>query len=274
MITRMLPTGQASLCFFATMLLVPPTASAVESQHWNPTTMLPSSHEPLDAPGMTYRSQDQVGGVYQAPPPPEKAESAGFTIPDFSLRVDPFNWLLEGRLGIEMEVELYDFITAELVPVFVVSDQPPALNLQGIPDTLYQHSNGLGALSGTSVGVGFWLEGDAFEGYVLRAVLTNYSYSYETKDDLGVIDAAEHTERQFYGMLGSHARWGAFTIAGGLGLGVELNKQDRCPDGIDASRCDSSELLIAANRTGSLVDLNGPLYPAVIHGRFSLGVVF
>ena len=105
-------------------------------------------------------------------------------------------------------------------------------------------------------------------------MFTNYAYRYDTRDELGEIDSLKHTERLLYGMLGSHMRWGAFTIAGGIGLGVELNEQNRCPDTVDDSQCDESTLLIAVDRTGNGADLNGPLHPAIITGRISLGVVF
>lgn len=248
--------------------------------HVQPAQALPLGVSPpelrMNGPlGTVYAQGDPYGGgAYQEPPPPQANPEEGFEVPGFSVRVDPFNWLLEGRLGFELEVEVYDFITAELVPIFVVSEQPPALNLRGVPDTLYQSSNGFAAMSGASLGLGFWLGGDPFRGYVLRAVFTNYAYSYESRDDAGEIDAADHTERQLYGMLGSHARWGAFTIAGGIGLGVELNKESRCPDDFLESQCDDSELLISTDRAGGAVDLNGPLHPAVLHARFSLGVAF
>ena len=44
--------------------------------------------------------------------------------------MDPFNWLLQGRLGIELEVGLLDLISFELVPVFVVNDKPPVINVR------------------------------------------------------------------------------------------------------------------------------------------------
>ncbi len=201
-------------------------------------------------------------------------------MPPWSVRIDPFNWLLEGRLGLELEVGLLKFMSVELVPVFVVNDQPPTLNFNGMEDVLYQHSNGLGALAGSSLSVGFWLEGKPFHGYVLRAILTNYGYTYETKDDLGKIDEVDHTERHFYGYIGSQSTWGAFTIGGGIGLGVELNKEQRCFStnsvaSAQTSGCrDDDEQLIALDRTVSKVaDVNSPLHPIQLMARFSLGIV-
>jgi hypothetical protein len=95
------------------------------------------------------------------------------------------------------------------------------------------------------------------------------------------VDTVQHTERRFYGMFGSHSRWGPFTIAGGIGLGVELNKQERCfPDGATGvasatdQGCDGAlEIALERNLT-TRGDLNGGLHPIYIEGRFSLGFVF
>ncbi|MGC4067514.1 MAG: hypothetical protein QM784_23290 [Polyangiaceae bacterium] len=98
-----------------------------------------------------------TSGIAEPPPPPPPDEKSDFKLPDFSVRVDPLNWLLAGRLGFELESELWKFISVEVIPVFVVNEKPPLLNLSGIPDTLRQQSNGVGALAGASIGAGFWL---------------------------------------------------------------------------------------------------------------------
>ena len=67
-------------------------------------------------------------------------------MPPWSVRMDPFNWLLEGRLGLELEVGLLNWLSVEFVPVFVVNDQPPAFNFSGREDPLTQESNGLGRI--------------------------------------------------------------------------------------------------------------------------------
>lgn len=213
------------------------------------------------------------------PPPPEKPER-GFQMPPWSARVDPFNWLLEGRLGLELEVGLLDFLSIEVVPVFVAAEKPPTLNFRGSNDVL-QKSGGLGPISGASVDLGFWLDGNVFRGYVIRAGITNYGYEYRSEDDAGVIDQVDVTEREAFFMFGSHSRWGAFTISGGIGLGLHLKKQQRCfpkgatsPGQATTDQCDN-QLLIALDRGASkVVDLNGPLFPADLFGRFSLGVTF
>ena len=33
------------------------------------------------------------------------------------VRIDPFNWLLEGRLGLELEIGILKFMSFEMVPV-------------------------------------------------------------------------------------------------------------------------------------------------------------
>lgn len=222
---------------------------------------------------------------YYGPRAPDGAPSddgadRGFEMPPLSFRVDPFNWLLEGRFGIEAEAALFGFMTVELIPVFVVNDQPPTFNFAGAPKVLRQESNGIGSLSGAGVDVGFWLDGTPLRGYVIRVGITNESYAYRTEDDVGEIDSLEHTERRAFALFGSHMRWGAFTIAGGIGLGMELNDEERCfaPNATSVGQATTSgckgQLLLATDRaTLEPVDLNGGLHPMYLMGRFSLGVV-
>src|SRR6187399_2162947 len=114
---------------------------------------------------------------YEPPPPPQRREpEEESSFPDFSLRADPIHWLLGGRLPLEIEVQplkALRFLTVQVVPIFVTWSSPPALNLQGREDNLTQHSNGWGPVSGASFGLGFWLGGKPFQGYVLRAAYTN-----------------------------------------------------------------------------------------------------
>jgi hypothetical protein len=217
------------------------------------------------------------------PPPPPQRPDDGFQVPEFSIRIDPFNWLLEGRLGLELESQVWKFISVEVVPVFVTNTTPPTLNyFQSFSGgTLSQHSNGLGALAGASVGAGFWLGGKPFRGYVLRTAFTDYAFSYKTSDASGPIDQVNHTERFFYFVLGEEDRWGPFTIAGGVGLGYELNQQNRCfPDtatnvGQATTSCPHPQLAIALDRgVQNITDLHSELYPFDLVASFSLGVVF
>jgi hypothetical protein len=171
-----------------------------------------------------------------------------------------------------------DWLTLELVPVFVTSSTPPLMSYRSVGTHVKQESNGLGAMSGASIDAGFWLEGHAFRGYVLRAILTNYGYKYSTQDAAGnTVDSLTHTERRFIGEFGSVSRFGAFTIAGGIGLGLELNKQERCyaftntGQPIRTSGCGGLELLTAPPQVGR-VDVADPLYPIVFQVSISLGV--
>jgi hypothetical protein len=193
------------------------------------------------------------------------------------VRVDPLRWLVFGKLGLEVEVELWKFISLELVPVFVLDTQPPAMN--DFDGVLSQHSNGIGALAGTSIGVGFWLGGEAFRGQVLRAIFTNEAYTYRSGDSLGRIDEVSHTERHFYGFIGSYDRWGPFTIGGGFGLGVELNEERRCFTDADVASatddCSDEQFQIALDReVRETAGLNSSLHPIQLMGRISLGFVF
>ena len=116
---------------------------------------------------------------------------------------------------------------------------------------------------------------------MLRVGFTNYAYTYDTKDGGLAIDSVSHTDREFFVMFGQHSRWGAFTIAGGIGLGYELNRQNRCfeagPTAASAitvtSNCPKDETLIKLDQAGSQANLNGFLYPFDLLARFSLGVV-
>jgi hypothetical protein len=201
-------------------------------------------------------------------------------MPPWSVRIDPFNWLLEGRLGLEFEVGLLDWLSVELVPVFVVDEEPPTFNYGSRDAEVTQESNGLGALAGSSLSAGFWLQGKALKGYVLRAILTNYGYTYKVSDSAGVFDQVSHTERHFYAFFGSHSRFGAFTIAGGIGLGTELNRETRCfpdtatsPADATTTGCEDDELRIALDRNAiGSSNLYSPIYPIQLLGRISLGV--
>jgi hypothetical protein len=207
-------------------------------------------------------------------------------LPVMSVRVDPFNWLLAGRLGFELEAQVWKFISVELVPVFIVNDQPPYLNLNliGVPNTLRQKSAGLGALAGTSIGVGFWLGGTPMEGYVLRAELTDYAINYDS-----AIDHVRYVEREFQVLFGQHSKWGPFTLAGTFGIGSMLNKHERCfadnainTNSAQTSGCVNSKQMLFAvtpfnGATGQpmgVINLNGWAYPIDLVLRISLGVVF
>ncbi len=197
------------------------------------------------------------------------------------MRLDPFNWILIGRLGFEVEVGLAKWLTVETVPIFVVNDTPPLLNYTSYDVHLFQHSGGLGPLAGASLGVNFWLGGKAFKGYAIRTGLTNYAIEYESKMDSGArADFVTHTERQFYVLLGSVERWGPFTLGGGIGLGYDLNHETRCfpstaRDPSDAKPGDCNEIQLATSdpvNLGPVAVVTPFTYPWEILARFSLGV--
>lgn len=234
----------------------------------------PYAPEPSAQPG--------YGASYgEPPPPPSRPPEEKSPIPPFSVRIDPFNWILLGQLGFELEVGLASWISVETVPMFVMDDTPPWLNIGGGDARIYQHSGGLGPLAGASLGVNFWPE-KLFRGYVIRTGFTNYSLEYETKSSNGNrIDFVPHVQRQFYAMLGSVSRWGAFTLGGGIGLGYELNKETRCfpsgakgvSDATSGGSCDEIQILAPGPNGGlAIVPITPFTYPWEILGRISLGV--
>ena len=167
-------------------------------------------------------------------------------MPEISVRIDPFNWLLEGRLGLELESQVYKFVSLEVVPEFVTSHSPPFLNYDTYSSVLSQSSNGAGAISGVAIDAAFWFDGKPFRGTALRTGFTNYAYTYNSSDSGIAIDSVSHTEREFFAMLAESSRWGAFTLAYGFGLGYELNQQNRCFTdlGAETSSCPKNQLLI------------------------------
>jgi hypothetical protein len=130
------------------------------------------------------------------------------------------------------------------------------------------------------------LFGEPFSGYVIRLNFTNYAYTYRAADGGGTFDKVEFTERRLALFFGSHSRFGPFTIAGGFGLGLELNQTERCGLARASSSGDEFRVTgrsdhcegrqqIALNRTlTETADLNGPLHPVYFEARFSFGVVF
>jgi hypothetical protein len=151
---------------------------------------------------------------------------------------------------------------------------------------LTQSSRGIGPISGASLGLGFWIFGEPFSGYVIRLNFTNYAYTYEAKDGGGVFDRVEFTERRLVLFFGTHNRFGVFTFAGGLGLGLELNQTERCRlarirnesgervIGASTSDCDGRQQIALDRGLSERADLNGPLHPIYFEARFSIGVVF
>jgi hypothetical protein len=219
----------------------------------------------------------------EPPPPPLAPPEKESPIPPFSVRIDPFNWILQGQLGFELEVGVAKWLSIETVPMFVVDHSPPWLNIGGGDNRVYQNSGGWGPLAGATLGVNFWPH-KVFKGYVIRAGLTNYSLEYETKNpNGGRLDYVPHVKRQFYAMFGSVSRWGPFTLAGGIGLGYELNKESRCLPasantpaqaiaGAQPGSCDEIQIVAPLGNGFIPVSVTSFTYPWDILGRISLGV--
>lgn len=271
----------------------PPPPAATDPQ------AMPQYDGQVDAQGRAHYTgeppEESYGYEDASYPPAEPDDYDGdgdFKMPPFSIRLDPFNWLIEGRLGIELEVGVLDFMTVELVPVLIANSEPPTFNFSGRDDPLSQESNGLGPIAGASLGVGFWLSGQPLNGYVLRVALTNIGITYKSSDASGVFDEVSHTERRLVFLFGSHTRFGFFTIAGGIGLGYELNQGTRCfrntgsvlnpgSEPTSSGCADDGEMQIALDDPSTrsigqleVADLNGWLHPVYLEGRFSIGVSF
>jgi hypothetical protein len=206
-----------------------------------------------------------------APPPLQPEEHHGFKMPPWSVRIDPFTWLIEGRLGLELEVGVLKWLSVELVPVFMTNTTPPTFSSFSSRDSsVAQHSNGLGPIAGTSIDAGFWLGGNVLHGYVLRVIYTNYGYTYTSRDSSGELDQFTHTDRWLMGMIGSNSTFGPFTIGGGIGLGVELNRAEYCGRG-QPSGCNDLRIDLPNSGLGTVAPT---FYPVVLAGRISLGVTF
>ena len=246
--------------------------------------MLPPASEPTPAPNTpTYATAPQEAPVSVAAAGSEPTE---LRFPDFSVRVDPLNWLLEGHLGFEIEIEAFEWLTLETVPIFVTTNEPFAL-----PSNVREYSDGLGPLSGASLSAGFWLGGNSFQGTVLRAGITNYNYRYDSIAKAGeattnagnVLDSVSVSQNRLTLMLGSGRRFGYFTIAGGFGIEYELNDQRRCIQRETSGSmfrttdegCARDELILLRRRSEpDAANLRGPFFPVELIFRFSLGVVF
>jgi hypothetical protein len=233
----------------------------------------------------TSDSAEGIAAAGDASATPQKGAAgagAGFQMPPFSVRLDPFNWLIAGRLGLELEVAVWKFISVELVPVMIVNAKPASFHFGGREEPLSQHSAGLGPLAGASLGVAFWLFGTPLQGYVARLSMTNIGVTYEASNESGVFDKVDTVERQIQLYVGSHSRFGFFTVGGGLGVGYELEDSQRCfvnrmtmqMEAVTSS-CQEDQLQILLDPQGnSVADLHGPFHPFYLIARFSIGVAF
>jgi hypothetical protein len=208
-------------------------------------------------------------------------------VPPFSVRLDPFNAILLGRMGFELEFGLPflpRWMTIETVPMFVVSETPPLLDYSSYDVDLSQHSGGLGPLAGATLGVNFWVTGKPLKDYFVGTGITNYTIEYESKDSAGErFDLVSHTERQLYFLFGSLSRFGPFTIGGGIGFGYDINKESRCfpdnanspSDAVSGGDCKGIQLAIPDPQFPTRFipfEVTSFIYPWDILARFSLGV--
>jgi len=266
-----------------------PDSAAAPAPASDPTAPAPASDPGAPAPPPPPADAgDYAGSGPNGNAPQEdfaEAEAPEYHRParrEFSVRFDPLNWLLLGRLRVELEASSWKFISVELIPAFVTSESPIALNYAGLDNPIRQHSHGIGPLSGASLGAGFWLSGVPFRGYVIRLNFANYGYIYRSADGQGLIDRVTFTERRLMAFFGSHSRFGPFTFAGGFGLGYELHRVERCglatvADGSVSGRsndCHGKQLIALDRSLEERADLNGPLHPVYFEARFSLGLVF
>jgi hypothetical protein len=284
--TAPMATPTATAAFGTAETDAPPPAT-------EPLPPLPAAEPVPQQPPMTPSTRDDAmvarrpppPADYEpmAPPPEEEAtgKGKGFEMPPWSVRVDPLNWLLEGRLGVELEAGLWKFLSVELVPMFITSEQPPTLDLGSFPDALHQQSNGLGPMSGVSASVGIWLEGKPFQGLVLRPFFSAAGYRYESKQDGVHLDSVDRSEKLLGLMIGSQNTWIAFTISYGFGLAKEMGDQRRCFTASSlssvSSSCSDDVQEIAVRNTATAfqtLDMNGSLHPYYLVGRLSLGVAF
>jgi hypothetical protein len=216
--------------------------------------------------------------VYEPPPPPLKPPEAESGRPIMSVRVDVLSLIFDSRLGIEFESQVWKNFSAELTPVFVLSQTPLSLEVNSA-DVIQQHSDGLGPMSGVAVGLNYWLGSRPMRGTGLEVLFTNYAYTYTTSAP----DSVSHVDQRLYGVINSRSVWGIFTMGAAFGIGAELNRDRRCFRGPDlnsaTSNCAKDELLLAVDRAPnagivSVVDLHSSTYPVEFLFRLSMGVTF
>lgn len=243
----------------------------------------PANPQPNYAPP-SYSQPSYAAEPVEASYAGTQADDAAFTFPDFSLRIDPLNWLLDGHLGFELEVEAFEWLTFETVPIFVTTNEPFAM-----PSNIKEYSNGWGPLAGASLNAGFWLGGNSFQGTVLRAGFTNYSYRYESTAKRGErgfgtgepLDAVNSVQRRLTLMLGSGRRFGFLALAGGFGIEYDLLDHRRCIEyqgsqyiPVDNDCARGELMLLRRTSEPDAANLRGPFFPVELVFRFSIGVVF
>lgn len=168
--------------------------------------------------GYGYGQPGGYGGPAPPPPPPPEP-----SYDQFSIRFDPLMWILDGRPSLELEYAPLEWLSIEAAPM---------LATQALINDSYKQTGG-----GISGSLGFWLDGTAYSGTVIRPIVQLNAMTYKSnyQAPAGYDEATDglleykHTETRIGGMIASHHRWGHFTIVTGFGLLVDTNasKDDR-----------------------------------------------
>src|SRR5690606_10125758 len=167
-------------------------------------------------------------GYAQPAPAPAAPERL---IPPSSVRLDMWSLILQGRLALELETAPLDWLSIEMVPIFVLAAQPIGSRLLFDKyDQIYQGAAGVGPLAGASLGVAFWLDGKPLRGTAVRTGLTFYGFEYEARDTDGEtrLDRVVDNQRRLTLLLADSRRWGHFTLSTAFGVEYELTDQRRC----------------------------------------------
>ncbi len=196
----------------------------------------------------------QPGGYGGGPPPPPPPPEPSFD--QYSIRFDPLMWILQGRPALELEYAPIKWLSIEVTPM---------LATKSLISDVEQSGGGVGA------SVGFWLDGTAYSGTVLRPLFEVNAMTYKSPysppagydENLDGVLQHKHTETRIGGMIASHHRWGGFTIVTGFGLLVDTAaKKD--------PRCDQAQS--AANPKGYCVLRTSDQNTTDIYGSFASGL--
>ncbi len=165
-----------------------------------------------------------------APAPSYPSPRSSFKLPPIGVRLDLLDLVLRGRLDIELEAAPLDWLSVEVVPLAVVGAQPIGHRLRfTADDKIYQGSAGIGPFAGFTAGAGFWLDGKALQGTVVRANVAVHGFEYLSRNSDGSrIDRVVDNQRRLQLLLGHHRRWGHFTLTSGFGFEYELTDTRRC----------------------------------------------
>ena len=163
---------------------------------------------------------------------PSRPKSEGFEMPPFSIRIDPFIWLVR-RQARHSSSRSGSYKFRQRRARAALRRERAATDLQLLRRTARSPCRASRTASGRSreprSGSASGSAGKPLEGNVLRAIFTNYAYHYVATDERGEFDNVSHVERHLFGYFGSHSKWGAFTLAGGFGIGVRAQpSRTRC----------------------------------------------